>query len=112
MPPDYNGKRAFKQDMENRFLGVVTTGQEVSKSTILQPRKALVGRTSHAIFQRWYLSLSLNVMDHNFFHLDAVRGPEFENLEVWSARKANLTENLPLRLTAQKMESSIGEKGM
>ena len=26
MPPDYNGKRAFKQDVDHQFLGVVTTG--------------------------------------------------------------------------------------
>ena len=26
MPPDYNGKRAFKQDVDHRFLGMVTTG--------------------------------------------------------------------------------------
>lgn len=26
MPPDYNGKRAFKQDVDHRFLEMVATG--------------------------------------------------------------------------------------
>lgn len=86
-------------------------GQRSSQMFNLEQRMALAGRELLAIFHNSSFNLSWSLSFQRCFHSFFLRTPESVNLDSWSKKYADFTNNFPLLLGHQITLSSMTLRG-